>query len=304
MTDKKENRENKYLSGISKYFPILLIATCILIVCSILWLFTTAYTGTFDSIIPQQDFTPDESQIRGSLGALGDYFGGILNPIFSFVTILLLLISLFYQRKELRLTREELAKSSVALSKTESHAAEQSEIAKKQLDHLLAQENNKVICGLVERQNSKLSGLLHKQPLSVRDSRTFSLLVSIEVFYFMNRSPPHEIKLRTHTVETCALHYAEVIKILMAECSVKSLKTTYLHEFIMLIFDLMNINGCFLRGGRYKRLVASLSEIHTLSKDDTLDDLIKMIIRENQDDKLECYANLAKESSSKFRNKG
>ncbi len=300
----KNKKENKYILGMSKYFPILLIATCVLIVCSILWLFTTAYTGTFDSIIPQQDFTPYESQIRGSLGALGDYFGGILNPIFSFVTILLLLISLFYQRKELRLTREELAKSSVALSKTESHAAAQSEIAKKQLDHLLAQENNKVICGLVEHQSNKLSDLLHKQPLSVRDPRTFSLLVSIEVFHFMNRTPPREIKLRAISIETCVLHYAEVIKILMAECSVKAVKVNYLHEFIMLVFDLMNTNGCFLGGGRYKRLVASLSEILVLSKDETLDDLIQMIIRENQDDKLECYAKLAKDSCSNFRNKG
>ena len=41
-------------------------------------------------------------------GATGDFFGGILNPILSFSTVLLLIFSLRMQLKELSLTREEM----------------------------------------------------------------------------------------------------------------------------------------------------------------------------------------------------
>ncbi|WP_331350972.1 hypothetical protein [Cellvibrio sp. UBA7671] len=50
------------------------------------------------------------------LGQLGDFLGGTLNPIFGFVTVCLLLWSVFIQRKELSLTRKELTKSATALN--------------------------------------------------------------------------------------------------------------------------------------------------------------------------------------------
>jgi hypothetical protein len=50
------------------------------------------------------------------LGQLGDFLGGTLNPIFGFATVCLLLWSVFIQRKELSLTREELTKSATALN--------------------------------------------------------------------------------------------------------------------------------------------------------------------------------------------
>lgn len=42
----------------------------------------------------------------------GDFLGGVLNPILSFLTIVLLVFSLKYQLIELRMTREELANQS------------------------------------------------------------------------------------------------------------------------------------------------------------------------------------------------
>lgn len=55
-------------------------------------------------------------------GQLGDYFGGILNPIFGFLSVFALLVALVIQSRELRLSREALklsqeeqAKASAAL---------------------------------------------------------------------------------------------------------------------------------------------------------------------------------------------
>ncbi|WP_167332737.1 putative phage abortive infection protein [Thalassospira permensis] len=50
-----------------------------------------------------------------NLGPWGDFFGGTLNPIFTFVTVLGLLLTIALQRKELTLTRKELERSANAL---------------------------------------------------------------------------------------------------------------------------------------------------------------------------------------------
>ena len=59
------------------------------------------------------------------LGTTGDYFGGILNPILAFLSLMALLKTISIQskelknsREELRLTREELAKSAEAQEKS------------------------------------------------------------------------------------------------------------------------------------------------------------------------------------------
>lgn len=50
------------------------------------------------------------------LGTLGDFFGGVLNPIFTFLTFFGLIITIVIQRMELRLAREEYEKTVVALN--------------------------------------------------------------------------------------------------------------------------------------------------------------------------------------------
>ncbi|MBN2414020.1 hypothetical protein JXQ31_20260, partial [candidate division KSB1 bacterium] len=41
----------------------------------------------------------------------GDYLGGVLGPVFTFLTIIILVVTLYYQREELELTRQELHNS-------------------------------------------------------------------------------------------------------------------------------------------------------------------------------------------------
>jgi len=51
-------------------------------------------------------------------GQVGDYFGGMLNPVFGFLTILALVITLIQQGRELKLSREELELSRTELRKS------------------------------------------------------------------------------------------------------------------------------------------------------------------------------------------
>ena len=89
----------------------------ILIAVTIAFIAVAIYIWEFHS----QPFSSDP----GKWGSLGDFFGGLLNPVFSFAALVLLLITIQQQRRELRYSRVELERSATALN-------EQSDTLKKQ----------------------------------------------------------------------------------------------------------------------------------------------------------------------------
>lgn len=52
---------------------------------------------------------------NGKWGTFGDYFGGTLNPILSFLALIAVLLTIVLQNKELKITRKEMAESGLAL---------------------------------------------------------------------------------------------------------------------------------------------------------------------------------------------
>ena len=66
------------------------------------------YSGSFETVFPQEN-------IRGDWGAFGDFFGGILNPVFAFLGLIMLVLTLKINMQELSLTRKEMEKSAEAL---------------------------------------------------------------------------------------------------------------------------------------------------------------------------------------------
>lgn len=69
----------------------------------------------------------------GDLGSLGDFFGGILNPIFSFLAFLALLTTIILQASELKATRKELRKSAKAQKKQSRSLKLQNKATKNQI---------------------------------------------------------------------------------------------------------------------------------------------------------------------------
>ena len=61
-----------------------------------------------------------------SLGSWGDFTGGLLNPILTFITFLAVLLTLWLQRQELILTRDEMIRSADALERQDSSLKKQS----------------------------------------------------------------------------------------------------------------------------------------------------------------------------------
>lgn len=71
-------------------------------------LISIAYIYGVDTLFPSL-------RVRENWGVVGDFFGGILNPVFAFLGLIMLLATLYQSQKELALTREELASSTKAL---------------------------------------------------------------------------------------------------------------------------------------------------------------------------------------------
>lgn len=61
------------------------------------------------------------------LGQAGDYFGGILNPVFGFLSVFALLVALVLQTRELKLSRESLALSREELKLSREEQAKAAE---------------------------------------------------------------------------------------------------------------------------------------------------------------------------------
>lgn len=90
-----------------KNWLLILLLIVLIIAASFAWQLYAQYTGAFGSDEPLKT--------RADWGVLGDFFGGTLNPIFSFLGLIMLLVTLFQNQKELELSRVELKESSQAL---------------------------------------------------------------------------------------------------------------------------------------------------------------------------------------------
>ncbi len=83
------------------------------LVKALFWMLITA--GATALIVFAIDFWI-HPKVAASLGTFGDFFGGVLNLIFTFLTFFGLIITIVIQRMELRLAREEYEKTAIALN--------------------------------------------------------------------------------------------------------------------------------------------------------------------------------------------
>lgn len=101
--NKKENK----LIGL-----YLFLIVCVLVLF-ILWIVNLYFDAIGGNPFEFSDLKYDESK-RSALGALGDYFGGLLNPVLAFLSFIALLWTLKLNQEELAETRKELARAAKA----------------------------------------------------------------------------------------------------------------------------------------------------------------------------------------------
>lgn len=102
-----------------------------------------------------QNFNGSQSPNNADWGTFGDFIGGTLNPILSFLSLIALLLTIVLQSKELESTRIELKRSASAQENTEKILNEQSKtLARQQFESTffsLLDQHNKVLESLTTR---------------------------------------------------------------------------------------------------------------------------------------------------------
>lgn len=94
--------------------PVCLPYLAILLVGIIILTFYCLFLGAIGNLF---DINQVEDP-RAALGTLGDYFGGMLNPILAFLSFVTLLAALTYQSKQLEQNAEQLKHNEIALEET------------------------------------------------------------------------------------------------------------------------------------------------------------------------------------------
>ena len=126
---------------ITKYLGRLMLAVVLGAIAAVL-VVVGAYTFTFTgSLLPKQDVW----------GQFGDFMGGTLNPILSFMALLALLLTIILQSYELRLTRQEMELSRIAQQKTEVALADQANTLREQLTEARRSANTESFLKAVDR---------------------------------------------------------------------------------------------------------------------------------------------------------
>lgn len=138
----------------SKHWLLTFIAASALIALAIT---VGAYLWYFNSGI---------STAHATWGEFGDYFGGLLNPILSFLALLALLGTLYYQRlqldtqvKELENSKEELRETRIELRKSAEHQEKSAQALSAQTELISSQAFDTTFFQLLNLHHQLVNGL-------------------------------------------------------------------------------------------------------------------------------------------------
>jgi len=123
---------NKLLSWIAWIFSFAVGAMAL-----VFWLYFSNFHGEFS---PKHEVW----------GAFGDFVGGTLNTILSFLALIALLLTIILQNRELEATREELRRSAEAQESSQQSMKDQSDI-------LVRQQFEQTFFSLLEQHNAALN---------------------------------------------------------------------------------------------------------------------------------------------------
>ena len=93
----------------------------------------------------------------------GDFLGGTINPVLTFLTVVLLLRTIKIQSEELKATREELKKTSEAQAKSSEALTKQNDFTETQLKSLITNEKKNDINQLIAIIDKNVEDLLQKK---------------------------------------------------------------------------------------------------------------------------------------------
>ena len=99
-----------------------------------------------------------------SWGQLGDYLGGVLNPVFGFLSVFALLVALVLQTRELKLSRESLKLSQEELKLTREEQAKAAEALALQNKAIHQQSFEQTFFSMLRLLSDLLDGVVFRNP--------------------------------------------------------------------------------------------------------------------------------------------
>jgi len=106
---------------------IILVITAVLLIA--LFLASKYYSNVYPLILV--------SNKSGDWGAFGDFFGGILNPVFGLISVSLILVTIWQQKSALAQTTKQINLSVEEMTKSVAAQEKQAELSEKQLKELM-----------------------------------------------------------------------------------------------------------------------------------------------------------------------
>lgn len=97
-----------------------------------------------------------------SWGQLGDYFGGVLNPTFSFLALVALLLTLYVQSRELKLSRQMAELSRQELEMTREELKNSADALKAQNETINHQRFEQTFFAWLESYRSLIQGITYR----------------------------------------------------------------------------------------------------------------------------------------------
>ena len=117
-----------------------------------------------------------EGEIASSisfLGQTGDFFGGILNPVFSFLALLAILISMHFQREELKASRESLQVSQEELALTREELQGSKEAMQVQAETMKTQKLENAFFNLLEINQKQLAEVSADDFINQKETKAY-----------------------------------------------------------------------------------------------------------------------------------
>lgn len=106
---KKEKKLSEEDLEMNRFITVLIVVAIIVILVVSIYFFCTF--GEF----PNKDTSKETIELIGSWGTVGDYFGGLLNPLLSVCSFMALLYTIDLQNKQLKKTDKQLEQNAKAL---------------------------------------------------------------------------------------------------------------------------------------------------------------------------------------------
>jgi len=104
-------------------------------------------------------------------GQLGDYLGGVLNPVFGFLSVFALLVALVLQTRELKLSREALKLSHEELKATREEQAKSAEALASQNEAIRKQSFEQTYFAMLRVLSERLEETTFQQSPQLRPSK-------------------------------------------------------------------------------------------------------------------------------------